>query len=549
MQGKKNVIVRLSLVGVFVVIILILFITKTDIFKSNNEKQLENSANIEETNMDNDSTDSDTEKEMADSTEEGIDLGKGIIGGTESYGLPSFNTPDIKSLEVEDDFHIEDYYITSKYGAFNHYYIDENKVLWATGGNEYGQLGNGSYSYENKYEEPVKVAENVLMVDVSGNDYFAIYVTEEGELYGMGANYGLVLLGEGSEANTSLEYTKVPTPVLLMSDVIYARAGRESIVAIKKDKSAYWWGQYAPLTHTRGGDLFNDYWKVVEDEENPVKMLATKPRKVMDNCRYITSGAFQGAAISESGELYTWGCNVFGQCGTTVTGDDFIRQPVKVLDDVKMVWLETMQFNDPLSPPAEINWNDWDYSYNSFVLKNDGTIAAAGVNIGEQEKVTEVNGDLETTEVHVYSDSFVPIHVKEYSEEANRAVLKELAFGMDKDEVENILKQGGLSSYWVEYDNMAYFVVENSRYYCHFDEQGVLYEILLQEGGSRDNRFTIGMNLPTLEETVKKEGGTLEHAEKQEESLEWYVYQDNKQQIRYEFGMYEGELSCLFEKP
>jgi hypothetical protein len=96
---------------------------------------------------------------------------------------------------------------------------------------------------------------------------------------------------------------------------------------------------------------------------------------------------------------------------------------------------------------------------------------------------------------------------------------------------------------------MSYFVVENSRYYCYFDEQGALHEILLQEGGSRDNRFTMGMDLASLEEIVKREGGTLETDEKREDSLEWYVYFDDKQQIRYEFGMYEGELSCLFEKP
>ena len=545
MQDKNKLIVRLSLLVVFVFIVIVLIVKNTDMAGQLHEEQqsVQQIENEKESKKINSNLGEDSSKEGT------VDLSRGIIGGTESHGLPTFNTPDIKVLEVANDFRIEDYYITSRYGAFNHYYIDEDKVLWATGGNEYGQLGNGSYSYEEKYEEPVKVAENVLMVDASENGYFAIYVTEAGELYGMGANYGLVLLGEDSEANTTLEYTKVPTPILLMSDVIYARAGRESIVAIKKDKSAYWWGQYAPWTHTHAGDIFNDYWKVVEDEENPVKMLATKPRKVMDNCRYITSGAFQGAAIGESGELYTWGCNIFGQCGTPVIGDDFIRNPIKVLDDVKMVWVENMQFNDPLSSPSEINWGDWDYSYNTFILKNDRTIAAAGVDIGKQEKVTEINGDLESTEVHTYSDTFIPIHVKEYSEENNRALLQELVFGMNKDEVESILNQGGLSSYWVEYDNMSYFVVENSRYYCYFDEQGALHEILLQEGGSRDNRFTMGMDLASLEEIVKREGGTLETDEKREDSLEWYVYFDDKQQIRYEFGMYEGELSCLFEKP
>jgi len=538
MQDKKNVIVKLVLVGVFIIVVAFLLISNQRTGEKANLAE-----NTKATESDDQSEGDTGEKADDNSQEAGQESEDAIIAN-----LPVFYAKDIKALDVKDDFRIEDYYITSRYGAFNHYYIDENKVLWATGGNEYGQLGNGSYSYEDKYEEPVKVAENVLMVDVSGNDYFAIYVTEAGELYGMGANYGLVLLGEGSEANTVLEYTKVPEPVLLMSDVIYARAGRESIVAIKKDKSAYWWGQYAPLTHTHSGDTFDDYWKVVEDEKNPVKMLATKPRKVMDNCRYITTGAFNGAAISENGELYTWGSNIFGQCGMPVTGDDFIRTPVKVMDGVKMVWVEAIQFNDPLSPPPEINWMNGEYSYTTFILKNDNDVMAVGINLGDQQKVTEVNGDLESTEVNVYSDTFVPIQVIEYSEEANREVLQNLHFGMNKEEAEKILNQGGLRNYWMEYDDMAYFVVEDSQYYCHFDKNGELEQILLQVGGSRDGRFRIGMDFSELESIVANAGYSLKKMEDgSEDSGERYTYRDEELQIEYEFFIYEGKLSVLQE--
>ena len=538
MQDKKNVIVRLVLVGIFIIVVTFLLVSNQNSKEKANLAENANNAESNEQSGVNTGVKADGNGQEAEQ-ESGNELIK---------NLPVFYAKDSKALEVKDDFRIEDCYITSRYGAFNHFYIDEDNVLWATGRNEYGQFGTGTFGMEEYYEEPIKVAENVLMVDVSGNDYFAIYVNEAGELYGMGANYGLVLLGEGSEANASLEYTKVPKPVLLMSDVIYARAGRESIVAIKKDGSAYWWGQYAPLTHTHSGDTFNDYWKVVEDEKNPVKMLAAKPRKVMDNCRYITTGAFNGAAISENGELYTWGSNIFGQCGMPVTGDDFIRTPVKAADDVKMVWIEAIQFNDPLSPPSEINWMNGEYPYNTFILKNNDDVMAAGINLGDQQKVTEVNGDIESTEVNIYSDTFVPIQVIEYSEETNRKVLKELHFGMNKEEVEKILNEGGLRNYWMEYDDMAYFVVEDSQYYCHFDENGELEQILLQVGGSRDGRFSIGMDFSELEKIVTDAGYSLKKMEdSSEDSGERYTYRDEEQQIEYEFFIYEGKLSVLQE--
>jgi len=539
MQDKKNLIVRLCLLGIFIIVVI--FIIAVRGIAPEDTKQPEITENTEGSNsVDKGGMDADNESAQVEN----------ISKESEKSDLPSFYTQDITTLEINDTFNIEDYYISSRYSASNHFYIDENKILWATGKNDYGQMGIGSYGEDEYYKEPVKIAENVISVDTSWNGYFTIYITAEGELYGMGATYPGPLLGHADMGldETAYEYPNITQPTLLMSDVMYARAGRECVVALKKDKTAYWWVQYAPLTHSHAGDIYNNYWKVVEDEKNPVKMLEIEPCKVMDNCRYITTGTFHGAAISEAGELYTWGCNIFGQCGTPVIGDDFIRTPVKVLDNVKMVWPETICLNDPLSTPPEIIRRDTDYIYNTFVLKKDNSLWAAGIGLGNQQKVTEVNGDLDSTEVHLYSDAFVPVQVVEYSEEAKRAVLNQLTFGMNKEEVEAVLTKGGLTSHWMEYDDMAYFVVEDSRYYCYFDKNKEFTQLLLQEGGSRDGRFRIAMELSELEKMVTGEGGTLKKAEANtDEPTECYIYQDKEQQIQYEFIIYEEQLSVLWE--
>ena len=36
-----------------------------------------------------------------------------------------------------------------------------------------------------------------------------------------------------------------------------------------------------------------------------------------------------------------------GECGTPVSGEDFVREPVKVLENVQMVWVDRMCFNSP----------------------------------------------------------------------------------------------------------------------------------------------------------------------------------------------------------
>ncbi|MDE7339151.1 MAG: hypothetical protein K2N80_01135 [Lachnospiraceae bacterium] len=472
--------------------------------------------------------------------------GANVSTGEGTEILPVFYVEDLNALQMGESFSLEDYYITSRYTASNHYYIDEDKVLWGTGKNEFGQLGTGTYDMEEYYEEPVKIAENVISVDASWNDYFCIYLTEGGELYGIGSNYSEVLLGEGSESQvySHYDFQKVTEPVLLMADVAYARAGRECIVALQNNKTAYWWGQYAPLTHTYAGGSYEEYWKLEEDESNPLKMFAARPRKIMEQCKYVTTGTFTGAAISESGELYTWGFNVFGQCGTPVTGDDFVRTPIKVMDHVKMVWPDRIVFSDSISRFSEFGRWETDYIYNTFVLTEDNSLLAVGLDMGDKEKVTQVNGDLEETETNRYSDEFVPVQAVEYSVDNNMAILRRLEFGMSIEKAEEIINSAGMHTFRI--DGNAGLSAQNNQYYCYFDSQNKLVRVMIQEGGSRDGRFMLGMSFSDLEKVVEEAGGSLTKVES-DIPYDGWIYQDQEQQIQYEFAFNEGSMSSVDE--
>ena len=469
-----------------------------------------------------------------------------VANSEEAEAFPVFYVEDLNTIQIGESFSLEDCYITSRYTFSNHYYIDENKVLWGTGKNEFGQLGTGTYDMEEYHEEPVKIAENVISVDASWNGYFCIYLTEGGELYGIGLNHSEVLLGEGSESPvySNYDFQKVTEPVLLMTDVAYARAGRECIVALQNNKTAYWWGQYAPWTHTYAGGSYEEYWKLEEDASNPLKMFVAEPKKIMEQCKYVTTGTFTGAAISESGELYTWGFNVFGQCGTPVTGDDFVRTPIKVMDNVKMVWPDRIVFSDPISQFSEFGRWETDYIYNTFVLTEDNRLLAVGLDIGDKEKVTQVNGDLEETQTNRYNDDFVPIQVVEYSANNNLTILNKLEFGMSIEEVEGILSSANLHTFRI--DGSAGLSAQNNQYHCYFDNQNKLVRIRIQEGGSRDGRFILGMSFSDLEKAVEVAGGSLMKVESDNLYESWF-YRDQEQQIRYEFDVYDGSISALDE--
>ena len=144
-------------------------------------------------------------------------------------------------LNQPEDFHISDYYITNKVIAGNRYYIDENHVLWGQGMNYYAQLGInhpedvGNW-YHEEYMEPQKIAEYVVHVDASANGYFMMYLTENGELYGTGANLQGILGKEPGENDAmNPQQNVVNQPKLLMSDVAYMRAGATCAIVLKKE--------------------------------------------------------------------------------------------------------------------------------------------------------------------------------------------------------------------------------------------------------------------------------------------------------------------------
>lgn len=332
---------------------------------------------------------------------------------------------------------------------------------------------------------PVKIASGVVSVDCSVNGYFCIYLTADGELYGMGSNM-LGLLGQDFDSTNYYcrHDNKVTSPVLLMDQVAYAQAGMESITALKKDGSVWWWGQYMSTYGTTVSDS-EDFEKTTEDESNPCKMLYNSPRKILDNCVYAATGDWTGAAISENGDLYTWGFNIFGECGTPVTEDDFIRTPCKVLEDVAMVWPEQIEVNSPLEEIPEQMLYETVYHFNTFVRLKDGTILAAGRRLGDQEKTISLTGDLIAESSHTYSDTFVPVEIRKYSAENIKNLIRRIEIGTDREAVEQYLTANGIQYFYVtnysedtreHTENPYEMLTEDQTYFFFFDSENKLTE-------------------------------------------------------------------------
>lgn len=473
----------------------------------------------------------------------------------EEADLPAFYIRRAEDLQVSSPLRIEEQYITDRATAGNHYYIDADGVLWGSGYNQNGQLGNGSYETDLDLGkmDAVRIADHVVSVDANLNNNFCIYLTDDGKLYGMGLNMAGLLLGKDSvkQVYSDDDNDRVCTPVLLMENVQYARAGREAIVALQEDGSVYWWGQMRTTTSTYGSD-YDAYWTVEENSVNPVKMMFLEPHKVLENCVYVDISAWNGAAITETGDLYMWGLNIFGQCGVAKSENvhDFVWAPQKVLENVSMVWLEAIRQNDDgIDTELEnLNWAVHSYTFDNFALLQDGTLLAAGENLGKDSVTTVVDGDLNQAGSHRASFEFVPVRAAVYSTEYNREILAEFTWGMSREDVRSLCTDAGLQFYVGGEDDGIN--IEDSRYRCYFDETGGLSALTIQTGSSRDERFTVDKTtLEEVQQIVTDAGGTLTLLTPAGDNpWEIWQYADTAQGTLYWFTVYQGKVTVITEK-
>ena len=193
-------------------------------------------------------------------------------------------------------------------GGWHSGVITEDGSLYMWGGNDDGQLGDGT---KEDRSNPVKIMDHVRSVSLGG--YHSGAITEDGSLYMWGFNYN-GQLGDGTTEERS-------NPVKIMDHVRSVSLGYNHSGAITEDGSLYMWGcNYDGELGdgTKGGDR-------------------SKPVKIMDHVRSVSLGESHSGAITEDGSLYMWGSNSSGQLGDGTREER--SKPVKIMDHVRSVSL------------------------------------------------------------------------------------------------------------------------------------------------------------------------------------------------------------------
>ena len=186
-------------------------------------------------------------------------------------------------------------------------------TLWAWGGNDYGQLGNGTVV---SAAQPVQVLDQVTAV--SAGDYHVAAIRADGTLWTWGDNlYGQ--LGDGTRDSVS-------APHQVLADVRFAVMGDYHAAAISTDGTLYTWGS------NLDGQLGTGGLGDTMDEETGARLQLTPtavslPAAVSN----VTVGAGHTAAILSDGTLWTWGRNDAMQLGLTEAGAQ-VWEPGQVVE-------------------------------------------------------------------------------------------------------------------------------------------------------------------------------------------------------------------------
>ena len=176
-------------------------------------------------------------------------------------------------------------------------FLTANGDLYGMGDNSHGELG--VYTALNFTRTPVFIASDVIAA--SAGVRFSLFVKSNGWLYAMGYNgYGQLGVSTGSSETA-------PLPLFVMTNVKSVSAGNGFAMFIKKDGSLYSMG-------------LNDHGQlgsaVLTDRQNPLPVMPGVPFKS------VSCGEKHTLAISTSGTLYGCGWDVCGELGSGSMGGD-----------------------------------------------------------------------------------------------------------------------------------------------------------------------------------------------------------------------------------
>ncbi len=226
-------------------------------------------------------------------------------------------------------------------GYWHNTLLKSDGTVWTWGGNEWGQLGNGTSSASAITSTPTQVAGLTGMIAVASGFYDSFALKSDGTLWAWGRNW-IGQLGNGTAADSF-----TPTQVYI-TDVKAVAAGLFHTVAVKNDGTVWAWGYNRTAWDYPTGQL---------GSSSPVSTALPLQVPGLTGITAISAGAYHNLALDSSGNVWAWGLGYYGEIGNGSNNNP--TAPVKVLTGGSSI---AAGF------------------YHSVAIKSDGTVWTWGYN-------------------------------------------------------------------------------------------------------------------------------------------------------------------------
>jgi len=232
----------------------------------------------------------------------------------------------------------ETFFKSIEIGFKNSMAIDESDNLWAWGYNNEGKLGDGS-STNKMY--PVQIESGTQFKSVS-TYHSTIALDKSGNLFGCGRN--------------GLPYSIRSSALKIMSNLKFKDISEGNMHSLAIDESGNIWA----CGDNRGGQLGNG---TITENYKEINQIISEVK-----FKSVSAGSYHSLAIDESGYLWAWGDNWYGQLGDGTDVDK--KVPVKIKSNVKFKQISAGEF---YSMAIDESGNLWAWGRNLLGQLGDGT--------------------------------------------------------------------------------------------------------------------------------------------------------------------------------
>jgi alpha-tubulin suppressor-like RCC1 family protein len=217
--------------------------------------------------------------------------------------------------------------------------------LWTMGGNDFGQLGDGTTAEHHTPEIVASASPGTPVTASAGGDGHSLFIRPDGSLWGMGYN------GDGELGDGTIDDQHSPEQIV-PSGVTAVAAGSDYSLFIESDGSLWAMG------HNGVGQLGDT---TTDDSHIPELIMAS-------NVVSVAAGAFHSLFIMSDGSLWGMGFNAYGQLGDGTTNDSHIPELIVASNVVSVA------AGDYHSLFIMSDGSLWGMGQNAFAQLGDGSV-------------------------------------------------------------------------------------------------------------------------------------------------------------------------------